>query len=202
MNRLEQIIHELKHHAPFTLGATFIAILIVFIFGFVLNQKISENIFEIIHPMHILISAIVTSAIFYSYKKNIFYSILVGISGTVIIGSLSDVVFPYFGGLIFNFHPTFHLPLIEYPSIIIGVALFGSLVGIATKITRLPHFLHVLLSVFASLFYILAFSIKLNFIGFAIAFLIVFIAVIIPCCVSDIVFPFLFLGEKIKKCDC
>ena len=195
----KEIIHELKHHIPFTLLATLIAV-VASLFLFQIN--ISKTIFEILHPLHIVASAIVTSALFYSYKKNFVYAVFVGVLGAIVVGSLSDVIFPYLGGLIFQFNPIFHFPLIEMPLIILGTAILGGLIGVATGLTKFPHFVHVFLSVFASLFYILAFSSSIGWFYFILAFIVVFISVIIPCCLSDIIFPFLFLGEKIKKCDC
>lgn len=203
MNKhLKQLIHELKHHAPFTLSATIIAILIVLIIKFLFLSNFEENAFEIIHPLHVIASAMVSSAIFYKYKKNFFESILIGVSSAIIVGSISDVVFPYLGGLIFGLKVIFHLPILEEPIIIISAALFGSIMGISFKITRMPHLVHVGLSVFASLFYLMAFSNTFSLVYFLVAIIIVSIAVIIPCCASDILFPFFFLKKDIKSCAC
>jgi len=196
--KLKELTHELKHHIPFTALATIIAIIVV-----IFTQKqVSKNLFNILHPLHIIASAIVTTAIFYKYKKNYLQAILVGITGAILIGSLSDIIFPWLGGNLLNLNTIFHLPLIEEPLVILVSALIGSFLGLATKLTRMPHFLHVFLSVFASLFYLIAFSTTLSTLYLIGAFFIVIVAVIIPCCISDIIFPFLFLGEKIKHCKC
>ena len=200
--KTKELIHELKHHLPFTIFATAIAIIIVILIIYILKQDISETAFHLLHPLHIIASAIVTTAIFYKYKKNILQAIIVGTLGALIIGSISDIIFPYLGGKILNLNLIFHLPLIESPLIILTSAIIGSILGIFTKITKIPHTIHVSLSVFASLFYILAFSSKISLIYFIGIFIVVIIAVIIPCCTSDILFPFFFLGKKIKTCNC
>jgi len=200
--RFKELLHELKHHAPFTAFASIIAILIVLLIQYYFNKSISENLFDIFHPVHIIASSMVTAGIFYKYKPNIFYATLVGISGAIILGSLSDIIIPWLGGNLLTINTTFHLPLIEEPLIILVAAFIGSSIGIATKTTKIPHFTHVFLSVFASLFYLLAFGSGISFFYFVAVFFIVLIAVIIPCCVSDILFPFLFLKEKIKHCNC
>jgi len=200
--KLKDLTHELKHHAPFTAFASIIAILIILLIQYYFNTSISKNLFDIFHPVHIIASSMVTAGIFYKYKSNIFYAILVGISGAIILGSLSDIIIPWFGGNLLNLKTIFHLPLIEEPLIILAAAFIGSSIGIVTKTTKIPHFTHVFLSVFASLFYLLAFSSGISFFYFVAAFFIVLIAVIIPCCISDILFPFLFLKEKIKHCNC
>jgi len=186
------VLAELKHHIPFTATATLIAIILVIIFRY----TNTEPAFEIIHPAHIFASAIVTSAIFYKYKPKFFQALLIGLTGSIIIGTFSDIIFPYLGGLIFQLNTSLHLSIIEEPLTILGVALAGCLFGITTKYTKVPHLIHVLLSVFASLFYIIAFSTHLNFINFTASFFIVFVAVLIPCCISDIIYPMLFVRKK------
>lgn len=200
--KLKDFTHELKHHAPFTAFASIIAILVVLLIQYYFNKSVSENLFDIFHPAHIIASSMVTAGIFYKYKPKIISAVLIGISGAIIIGSLSDIIIPWLGGNLLNLKTIFYLPLIEKPLIILASAIIGSSIGIATKITKIPHFTHVFLSVFASLFYLLAFTPIFNFLTFIAAFFIVLIAVIIPCCVSDILFPFLFLKEKIKDCNC
>jgi hypothetical protein len=202
MKKIKELLHELKHHAPFTAGAVIVATGLVLLIQYILGKSISQPIFEILHPLHIIASSIVTAGIFHKYKSKIIPALLVGISGAIILGSLSDIIFPWLGGNLLTLKTSFHLPLIEMPLVILGFALIGSFIGISTKITKIPHFAHVGLSVFASLFYLLAFSPIFNTTYFVEVFIIVFIAVIIPCCVSDILYPFFFLGKKIKHCNC
>ena len=202
----KEILHELKHHIPFTVLASFVGVIIAFILIRVNQIPISTiaEYFEIAHPIHVIFSAMVTSAIFYKYKKSKLPAILVGITGAIIIGSLSDILLPYLGGLSFGFDMHFHLPILEAPFLILTAALVGTIIGMISGITKLPHFFHVLLSVVASILYLAAFSFASinSTLVVLLATLIVFISVIIPCCVSDILYPFFFLGEKIKSCGC
>ena len=200
--RTKEILHELKHHLPFTAFAIISAIILVILFQYLFQKQFSKNLFEIFHPLHVVASSIVTTGIFYKYKPKLISALLIGITGSVILGSLSDIILPWLGGSLLGFGTSFHLLLIEKPILILFSALLGSSIGISTKITKMPHFIHVFLSVFASLFYLLAFSQIFNVFYFVASFFIVLIAVIIPCCISDILFPFFFLGEKIKKCKC
>lgn len=200
--KTKELIHEIKHHTPFTALATLIAILIILALQYLVKQPLSETLFGVFHPIHVLASAMVSAGIFYKYKPKFIQALLVGITGAIILGSLSDIILPWLGGNLLTLKTAFHLPLIETPIIIILSALIGSSIGILTKITKMPHFIHVGLSVFASLFYILAFSQALSLMYFIGAFFVVLIAVIIPCCISDILYPFFFLGKKIKTCSC
>ncbi len=192
----KKILKELKSFIPFTVLAVFISILTVVFFLYFLRQEIKEDTFHIFHFLHVIVSAMVTGALFYKYKQNFIKAFLVGVLGAIIIGSLSDILFPFLGGAIFNLHTHFHLPLIEETFYVLLFAGVGSIAGITTKMTKSPHFVHVFLSVFASLFYLLVFSPVFEIAYFIIAFLIVFIAVIIPCCFSDIIFPLIFIREK------
>jgi len=201
-NRIKKIIHELEHHSPFTFSASLIAVILVFIILKTSNFVISSSLFEAAHLIHLFASAIVSAAIFYKYKSNFLQALLIGITGAILIGSLSDVFLPYLGGVIFNLKTKFHLPLIEEPILVLSIVIIGSLAGIKTKLTKLPHFIHVFLSVFAGLFYLLVFSTSLTILNYILIFVIVFITVLIPCCLSDIIFPFLFLENKIKQCKC
>jgi len=198
MKPVKTILSELKHHIPFTLIATLIAVILIAII-YQKNILISESFFHIIHPLHLFVSATVSAAIFYKYKNNFIQALLIGISASIIIGSLSDVIFPYLGGALLNFGTYFYLPLFEEPILIFSVAILGSIIGIETKFTKIPHFVHVLLSVFAGLFYLVFFSASLNLINFIEIFLIVFVTVLIPCCISDIVFPLLFVEKNENK---
>jgi hypothetical protein len=191
-----RIIKELKEHAPFTLLASILGIFLVIIIQFVFSQKIPEESFEIFHSIHILASAIVTAGIFYKYSKKISHSILVGIFGAIIIGSISDIIFPFLGGTLLGLNTKLHLPIFEEPLKIIVFSLGGTLIGVFGKITKIPHFIHVFSSVFASLFYLISFSSTLNLIHLLISILIIFFAVLIPCCISDIIFPLLLLKNK------
>ncbi|MFC1666098.1 hypothetical protein ACFLZF_00070 [Nanoarchaeota archaeon] len=194
MKKLKRISLELRQHIPFTLIATLIAVILVFFI-----QKIDiSKLFFVIHPLHIFTSAIVSSAIFYKYKKNFFQALVVGVVSSIFIGTLSDIIFPYLGGIIFRLKTEFHLSLIEEPLIIFSISIFGGIVGIATKWTKFPHFSHVFLSVFASLFYLVAFSAITSVYHFILAFVIVFVAVLIPCCISDIILPLLFLKRIMR----
>jgi hypothetical protein len=200
--RIKELFHELKHHAPFTITATILAIAIVLILKYTINKSFDKEAFEILHPLHVIASSIVSAGIFYKYKQKIIPAIFVGIISSIVIGSLSDIILPFLISGVFNLHPHFHLPIIEKPLMILGAALLGGTIGAITKKTKIPHLLHVGLSVFASLFYLLAFSQTQSILGFFLAIIIIFISVIIPCCISDILLPFFFLGKKIKQCDC
>jgi hypothetical protein len=80
--------------------------------------------------------------------------------------------------------------------------LFVAVTGIIIMAFSLfPHAGHVLLSTWASLFHIImALGGSLNLFSYFVILPFLFIAVWVPCCVSDIVFPLLFV-KKSKQVD-
>lgn len=189
---MKKIITELKEHVPFTAAATAVAIIIT---AFLLIKQnlilYAVSLFYLFHPLHIFFSSIVSTAIFYKYKKNIFLALTTGIIISILIGSISDIIFPYIGISLFKIPISFYLPAIENPLLIFSVALFGSITGVVARKTKFPHFIHVLISIFASLLYIFAYSTNFSLLTIFLIFIITLISVVIPCCLSDIVLPML-----------
>jgi hypothetical protein len=199
----KKLYYEIIEHAPFTAFASILAVAIVFTIFFFKQSLIPtiSSSFETIHELHIIIAAIVSSALFYKYKKNIPLAMAVGLVSSIAIGSLSDVIFPYLGSTLLNLKPEFHLPLLESPITILAMALLGCILGIIFKISKFPHALHIFISTFASLLYITKYTISLTPIYFIGILIITFIAVIVPCCLGDIVLPIL-LNAKKEDCCC
>lgn len=194
---LRRIITELKEHAPFTaFGAiTGIIVMVILVLGNVPSQ-VSQTIFYTLHPMHVVLSAVATTAMYRRYSRgNIWVSLLVGYVGSVGIATLSDAIIPYLEGVSFNLSIEFHLPFIEEWWLVNPLALIGIAVGYWKRTTKVPHWGHVMLSTWASLFYFAAFASAAWLPLLPIIFLFLFIAVILPCCLSDIVFPLLFIGK-------
>lgn len=195
---LKQIINELKKHAPFTfLGAiTGIIIMAVIVFANV-PSRISRTLFYTLHPLHVILSALVTTAMYKRYGKGkVWEAILIGYAGSIGITTLSDAIIPYLGGSLLGIKIGFHLGFIEKWWLINPLALAGITIGYWKSITKFPHMGHVLLSTWASLFYFTAFGTAnwISLLPFILLFL--FLAVWIPCCTSDIIFPLLFTPSK------
>ena len=195
----EKIIKELKEHIPFTIIGSILGIILMF-FIYNIPKNISYNIFYTLHPLHVLLSALVTSSIYILYSgKNfkIWKLILIGYIGSIGIATLSDSIIPYLGEILLNLpNKGIHLGFIEKYWLVNPLALLGIAIAYFKPKTKLPHAGHVLLSVFASLFHIImamAGAITISLMILSTIF--IFIAVIIPCCLSDIIFPLLFIKK-------
>ena len=214
--KLTPILVELKHHSPFTLFGALTGILCMLIFRN-LEHDTSWRVFYVFHPAHVLLSAIVTTSIFqhYTRARKFLVIFLIGFLGSIGIGTLSDSLIPYVGELLLGMHieahahehagfaEQAHIGFIEGWYIVIPAAIVGVLIGYSRPKTKFPHAGHVLLSMWASSFHMLM-AMAGEFSAWKIAgsFVFLFIAVILPCCISDIVFPLLFVkpGEYIPSC--
>jgi hypothetical protein len=194
---IKRIAHELREHVPFTaLGTvTGIILMVIVVLGNI-PSHISETAFLVSHPGHVFLSALVTTAMYTRYRKaRIWAVLLIGWTGSIGIATTSDAIIPYFSGSLLHVQMQFHVPFIEEWWINL-VALAGIAVGRWKHTTKIPHFGHILLSTWASLFYFTAFGVADWIRLLPYVFIFLFLAVWIPCCTSDIVYPLLFVRRK------
>jgi hypothetical protein len=193
------ITKELKNHIPFTIFGAITGILLMFFF-YKVSFEVSRNIFYVLHPLHVVLSAIVTTSIysFYSKKPKLWLLILIGYVGAIGIATISDSIIPYLGEFLLDLpNKGIHLGFIEKWWLINPLAFLGIAIGYFKPKTKIPHAGHVLISTWASLFHvIMALGGVISFVLTITIFLFLFLAVWIPCCLSDIVFPLLFVKGK------
>lgn len=196
------IARELAHHIPFTaFGAlTGIAFMLIIVFGGFLDpvSRASETTFYALHPTHVFLSALVTTAIYKRYSKGkLWAAVLIGYTGAIGIATLSDSIVPYLGETLAVLPGReLHIGFIEEPWITNPPAFLGIAIAYWRPITKFPHAGHVLISTWASLFHIImALGLTVDWIQLLAIFLFLFLAVWLPCCLSDIVYPLLFVRE-------
>ena len=212
---LKTIFDELKNHAPFTSLGALSGIVILFIFAKT-PADTSHSLFYIFHPAHVFFSAIVTASIYRIYhnkntaqKCNFLILLMIGYLGSVGVGTLSDSLIPFLGEKILGMsHAEVHIGFIEKWWIVNPLAVLGVCIAYVWPTTKFPHTIHVLLSTWASLFHMMmARSDAIDWFLYPAIFIFLFIAVWAPCCLSDIVFPLLFIKgndrerEKLTACS-
>ena len=192
-----QIFDELKHHIPFTsLGAVTGIVLMLLMHN--VSAVVVKNLFYIFHPTHVLLSALVTASMYRTHtssKVNILMLLIIGYTGSIGIATLSDSVLPYLGEIILklpNRHA--HIGILEKPVLVSVMAIVGVIIAYFNPATKFPHAGHVLISTWASLFHIMmAMGGTAGLFVYISILIFLFFAVWIPCCISDIVFPLLFI---------
>jgi len=159
-------------------------------------REASHVVFHVFHPLHMLLSAIATTAMFWRHDRHLIRAILTGIIGSIGICGISDVGFPYLSGLLLGVDMEFHWCLIQHPMIVVPFMAAGVLTGLVAAeavehSTQFSHAGHVFVSSAACIFYLIGFGLFdwVSDVGYV--FIVVVIAVVVPCCLSDIVFPLL-----------
>lgn len=210
------LLVELREHVPFSVVAVTIGLIVaggICILGFgesaagealaagAHDQNGAANpadlFFHLFHPAHMLFSATATTAMFRRYDRKAVKAIVVGLIGAVGVCGVSDIVMPHISLVILGKQTPWHICVYEHPDLVLPFAVVGVLVGVAAaggviRSTLISHSLHVLASTMASIFYMVG---PLGLIAWiddlGKVFVFVVVAVIVPCCVSDIVFPLL-----------
>ncbi len=188
--------NELKLHAPFTLvGALTGIAIMVFLSMASVPRSISTGLFWSLHPLHVLLSALVTAGMYRIHSSGKLWTMVaVGYFGSIGIATLSDCIIPYVGETLLALpNKQLHLGFVEKWWLVNPLAILGIGIAYWWPKTAFPHAGHVLLSTWASLFH-MAMALEGQISAFitivVLAFL--FVSVLIPCCMSDIVFPLLF----------
>jgi hypothetical protein len=206
---IRQISAQLKIHAPFTIFGALTGIIIMIFFKN-MPSRLSYDIFYILHPMHVVLSALVTASMYELHececisgkclkgKCNFWTLLFIGYVGSIGIATVSDSLIPYLGETLLDMpNRGIHIGFIEKWWLVNPLALIGVVIAYFKPKTKFPHAGHVLLSTWASLFHIImAIGGKpLNWFAYTAILVFLFIAVWLPCCLSDIAFPLLFVKK-------
>lgn len=230
--KMRHIGRELKAHSPFTIFGALTGIIFMLIFRSI-GEVGAHTLFAIFHPLHVVLSAMVTAALFQLHRKakNFILILVIGYLGSIGIATLSDSIIPYFGESILGAaipshaalhehehdhecehehehqagltdqeehtgtgRPKLHLGFIEEWWLVNPAAVLGVLIAFFLPATKYPHALHVLVSTWASSSHMLM-NTQADWNAGLLAgmFIALFVAVWLPCCVSDIIFPLLFV---------
>lgn len=155
----------------------------------------ARKFFHLFHPAHMLFSAAATSAMFCRYERKYLKAIVIGLIGAIGVCGISDIAMPHVSLILLGAQTPLHVCIWEHPGLAFPFAAVGVLVGVSASMgvvrsTVISHSLHVFTSTMASIFYMvgpLGMVDWIDIIGRV--FFFVILAVMVPCCLSDIVFP-------------
>jgi hypothetical protein len=186
------ITGELLRHAPFTAFGAITGIIIV-LWAVRVPQTAAEQIFYTLHPIHVVLSALVTAGMYRLHNGKGVSVLLIGYIGSVGIATISDSLVPYAGELLLQLpNPGLHIGFIEKWWLVNPLAFLGIAIAYWRPTTKFPHAGHVLLSTWASTFHIvMAIGTMTSGVSLALIGLFLFLSVWLPCCLSDIIFPLL-----------
>lgn len=191
---------ELKKHAPFTSFGTITGIIIMASFvQFHVSRDVSGTLFWIFHPLHVLLSACVTTAMYRNHAADgLLRTLIIGYVGSVGIATLSDSLMPFVGEWLLDLpYRGVHVGFIEKWWLVNPLALAGIGLGCLVSHTKISHAGHVLISTWASIFHIImALGASIDVVTAILIAVFLFLAVWVPCCTSDIIFPLLWVKKE------
>ncbi len=194
---------ELRLHAPFTtMGALSGIAIMVVLSAAQVPRSVSETLFWGLHPLHVVLSALVTTGMYRLHGKGrLGTAILVGYFGSVGIATLSDCIIPYLGECLLRLpNKGIHLGFVEKWWLVNPLAAAGIALGYRWPHTKIPHAGHVLLSTWTSLFHMtMAMEGQLGALTTGVVLVFLFLAVWLPCCTSDIVFPLILVRQPAER---
>lgn len=166
-------------------------------------------LFHSFHYLHLIFAVTGTSIMFFRFSKNVFMGILISLVAPAIFCTLSDVALPSLAGNLLGVRMPVHICFTNFADLInlLPFMLVGLLNGWMIRehsegelgfISLASHFIHILISSLAALFYMVSYGFTYwhEMMGILLVFLVV--AVVIPCTLSDIVIPMYFAGRKEK----
>lgn len=190
-------LDELSTHWKFTAAAVIISGIIIAVLKLTVFPEAApdtENLFEGFFISHLFFAALTPASLLAKYNRTLWLGVIVAILTSSITCTLSDIVFPYIGGLALGYDMHFHICIIEEPvtawSFIVGGALLGFLLSRSVrKLSRFTHGLHILLSSTAAGMYLITYGVSVISIKALIFLPILVIAVLVPCVMNDIGVP-------------
>ncbi len=170
-------------------------------------RKASHLLFHSFHFMHIVFAATGAVITYLRFSKNIPKALLVGTGTASVFCTLSDAVLPYLGGTMLGVHMHFHLCFVSEMRNVLPFLFIGLLNGVVMSkhpsssqamYSTFSHFVHILVSSFASLFYLVSNGYIQWYHDIGIVFMFLIVAVVIPCTFSDVIVPMAFAraGKK------
>jgi hypothetical protein len=164
---LKQISSELNNHAPFTIFGAITGIIIIVLFQKI-PADVSYDIFYILHPIHVVLSALVTASMYKLHtcarfgskcircKCNLWALLIIGYLGSIGIATISDSIIPYLGELMLRMpNRGVHIGFIEKWYLVNPLAVLGVFIAYLSPTTKFPHAGLFLFSTCASLLHIL-----------------------------------------------
>ena len=96
--RLNAILMELRHHAPFTIFGAITGVTAMLLFAKA-PPDVSHRLFQVFHPSHVVLSAVVTASLFrlHETKRSLLTVLIVGYVGAIGVATISDSVVPFVG---------------------------------------------------------------------------------------------------------
>ncbi|MFA6065765.1 MAG: hypothetical protein WC707_01130 [Candidatus Babeliaceae bacterium] len=207
---------ELTCHLPYAAFSVAIGFIVLSLLHF-MSMNLAQAqlhkgyhiLFHAFHYLHIMFAVTGTLVTFLRFSNHLTRGIIVSLISPAVFCTLSDVALPALAGNILGVHMDMHICFFKLhdfmnvlPFMLVGLITALSLsrhhVRSLNFISLGSHFIHILISSLASLFYVVSYGFSgwPKVMGILYFFLV--IAVVIPCTFSDVVVPLYFARKKNK----
>ncbi len=188
---------ELSTHWRFTLGAVIVSAVIILIIkeaGLLKPGYESEHLFETFFISHLFFASLTPASLFSKYRRVIWLGIVIAILTSSITCTLSDIIFPYLGGIVLGYDMNFHVCIIEEPLTSWIFIITGAVAGFilsrsVRRLSNITHGLHIFLSSTAAGLYLVTYGVDVFSVKALLFIPILLVSVLIPCVLNDIGVP-------------
>ncbi len=209
-------MQEILHHTPYAIFSVALGLIILSFLDFISRGFANTHdlhggyhmMFHSFHFLHIVFAATGTLLTYLRFSKNSLHGFIVGLFCPAFFCILSDGVLPYYAGKLLGVEMEFHICFISELRNVVPFLLIGMLNGyvlskhssnVRSFFYICSHFLHVLVSALAALFYLVSHGLENWYPAMGFMFVFLVLAVVIPCTLSDVVVPMYFARRKEKS---
>jgi len=209
------VISEVICHLPwatFSIAFGFIILGILHYVGLGIPAKASHEgyhiLFHSFHYLHIIYAVVGTMVTFSRFSKAWVRGVIISIISPIFFCTVSDIALPTLAGKLLGVDMHIHICFISELSNIVPLLVIGLITGVALSghnekalgfFSLGSHFVHILISSLASLFYMVSYGFDGWYDTMGLLFLFLLVAVVIPCTLSDVVVPWYFAQKKHEK---
>jgi hypothetical protein len=209
------ILSEIGCHLPwatFSIAFGFIILSILHFVGLNLTPSLSQTgyhiLFHSFHYLHIVYAVVGTMVTFSRFSSALGRGIILSIVSPSFFCTLSDVALPTLAGNLLGVKMDMHICFSSELHNIVPLLIMGLITGLVLRahhesslsfFSLGSHFVHILISSLASLFYMVSYGFSHWHESMGILFFFLVIAVVVPCTLSDVVVPWYFAKMKHEK---
>ncbi len=210
------ILKEIACHLPwatFSIAFGFILLSILHFIGLGIMRGAAvlqgyHILFHSFHYLHIVYAVVGTFVTFSRFSKAFWSGIVLSILSPSFFCTLSDVALPTLAGNILGVKMAMHICFISELHNIVPLLAIGLITGIVLRahheallsfFSLGSHFVHILISSLASLFYMVSYGFNNWHESMGLLFFFLIIAVVVPCTLSDVVVPWYFAHRNNEK---
>jgi hypothetical protein len=206
------ILKEISCHLPwatFSIAFGFILLSILHFVGLGISRSSATQgyhiLFHAFHYLHIVYAVVGTLITFSRFSSAVMRGIVISIISPSFFCTLSDVALPTLAGNLLGVKMDMHICFISELHNIVPLLIMGLITGLALRahhesalsfFSLGSHFVHILISSMASLFYMVSYGFSNWYQSMGLLFFFLVIAVVIPCTLSDVVVPWYFARNR------